>query len=170
MKGRQLFAWLLSTGNEASPCDSYFVGYQEHLIINSCHGPFPSLIKRYIDDIIGATSLPLKSLRAFIYYANKFYPVLQLAHNVTESRLPFLDIRVTIKYDTISITIYHEERNRCRQLPGLWFFTPKKMQRFNPLFLATPSPSHLHCRRRVRCRSKGDVLLLPTKQPSRDRN
>ena len=43
-----------------------FVGYQEHLISQQYEGPFPQLIKPYIDDIVGATSLPLHQLQNFI--------------------------------------------------------------------------------------------------------
>ena len=45
-----------------------FVGYHEHLIYSSYGGPFLCLIRRYIDDIVGATSLPLASLQNFINY------------------------------------------------------------------------------------------------------
>ena len=86
-----------------------FVGYQEYLIMNSYRGPFPCLIKRYMDDIIGATSLPLESLQEFINYTNNFHPALQFTHNITEDSLPFLDLRLTIKDDTISTTIYYKE-------------------------------------------------------------
>ena len=77
--------------------------------MNSYHGPFPCLIKRYMDDIIGATSLPLESLQEFINYTNNFHPALQFTHNITEDSLPFLDLRLTIKDDTISTTIYYKE-------------------------------------------------------------
>ena len=40
-----------------------FLGYQEHLITQQYEGPFPHLIKRYIDDIVGATSLLLHQLQ-----------------------------------------------------------------------------------------------------------
>ena len=86
-----------------------FIGYQEYLIMNSYHGPFPCLIRRYMDDIIGATSLPLESLQEFINYTNNFHPALQFTHNITEDSLPFLDLRLTIKDDTISTTIYYKE-------------------------------------------------------------
>ena len=86
-----------------------FVGYQEYLIMNSYRGPFPCLIKRYMDDIIGATSLPLESLQGFINHTNNFHPALQFTHNITEDSLPFLDLRLTIKDDTISTTIYYKE-------------------------------------------------------------
>ena len=85
-----------------------FVGHQEHLVWNSYNGPIPCLIKRYMDDIIGATSLPLEDLQNFIDYTNNFHPVLQFTHNITEQSLPFLDIQLTIENDTIATSIYYK--------------------------------------------------------------
>ena len=62
-----------------------------------------------MDDVIGATSLPLDSPQEFINYTNSFHPALQFTHNITEDSLPFLDLLLTIKDDTISTTIYYTE-------------------------------------------------------------
>eukprot|EP00794_Sanderia_malayensis_P015465 gene15465-17049_t len=85
-----------------------FVGHQEQLIYESYHGPLPCLIKRYIDDIIGATSLPLTDLQKFIDYTNNFHPALQFTHTITEVSLPFLDILLTISGNQISTSIYYK--------------------------------------------------------------
>ena len=86
-----------------------FVGHQEHLISNSYNGPLPCLIKRYMDDIIGATSLPLEALQEFIEFTNNFHPALQFTHNITEQSLPFLDILLKIENDTIATSIYYKD-------------------------------------------------------------
>ena len=44
--------------------------------------PFSCLIKRHIDDIVGATSLPLADLQQFINYTNNFHPALKFRHPV----------------------------------------------------------------------------------------
>ena len=54
-----------------------FVGYQEHLISTTYPGPFPDLLKRYIDDTIGASSLPLQQLQDFIDFICKILPRLR---------------------------------------------------------------------------------------------
>ena len=85
-----------------------FVGHQEQLIYETYDGPLPCLIKRYIDDIVGATSLPLADLQNFINYTNNFHPALQFTHSITEESLPFLDILLSISNNQISTSIYYK--------------------------------------------------------------
>ena len=85
-----------------------FVGHQVQLIYESYDGPLPCLIKRYIDDIVGATSLPLADLQRFINYTNNFHPALQFTHSVTEESLPFLDILLSISSNRISTSIFYK--------------------------------------------------------------
>ena len=85
-----------------------FVGHQEQLIYESYDGPFPCLIKRYIDDIIGATFLPLADLQRFINYTSNFHPALQFTHSITEESLPLLDILLSISNDRISTSIFYK--------------------------------------------------------------
>ena len=76
-----------------------FVGYQEHLITQQYEGPFPHLIKRYIDDIVGATSLPLHQLQSFIDFVCNFHPALKFTFEISETQLPFLAYSTT--YDAL---------------------------------------------------------------------
>ena len=85
-----------------------FVGYQEHLITQQYEGPFPHLIKRYIDDIVGATSLPLHQLQSFIDFVCNFHPALKFTFEITETQLPFLDILLSITGDSISTSIHYK--------------------------------------------------------------
>ena len=86
-----------------------FVGYQEHLISQQYDGPFPHLIKRYIDDIFGATSLPLHQLQNFIDFVCNFHPALKFTFDITKTQLPFLDILLSISNDSISTSIYYKD-------------------------------------------------------------
>ena len=86
-----------------------FVGYQEHLISQQYDGPFPHLIKRYIDDIVGATSLPLHQLQNFIDFVCNFHPALKFTFDITKTQLPFLDILLSISNDSISTSIYYKD-------------------------------------------------------------
>ena len=69
-----------------------FVGYQEYLITQQYLGPFPHLIKRYINDIVGATSLPRDELQAFTNFVSNFHPALKFTVEITDTSIPFLDI------------------------------------------------------------------------------
>ena len=62
-----------------------FVAYQEHLISQQYEGPFPHLIKRYIDEIVGATSLPLHQLRNFIDFACNIHHNLKFTFDIKDS-------------------------------------------------------------------------------------
>ena len=86
-----------------------FVGYQEELISQSYDGPLPCLLMRYIDDIVGATSLPLNQLQDFINFVNNFHPTLEFTHTITENSLPFLDILLSISDDKITTSIHYKE-------------------------------------------------------------
>ena len=86
-----------------------FVGYQEYTISQQYQGPFPHLIKRYIDDIVGATSLPRHQLQQFIDFVCNFHPALQFTYEITETSLPFLDIQLTISDDHLSTSIHYKE-------------------------------------------------------------
>ena len=86
-----------------------FVGYQEYLISQQYQGPFPHLIKRYIDDIVGATSLPRHQLQNFIDFVCNFHPAFQFTYEITETSLPFLDIQLTISDDRLSTSIHYKE-------------------------------------------------------------
>ncbi len=73
-----------------------FVGHQEQLIWNSYTRPKPSFVRRYIDDVIGATSLSLEDVKQFNNYTKDFDPVLKFTSTIIENSLPFLDILLKI--------------------------------------------------------------------------
>ena len=86
-----------------------FVGHQEELISQSYDGPLPCLLMRYIDDIVGATSLPLNQLQDFINFVNNFHPAVKFTHTITENSLPFLDTLLSISDDKITTSIHYKE-------------------------------------------------------------
>ena len=72
-------------------------------------GPFPCLLMHYIDDVVGATSLPLDHLQNFIHFVNNFHPALEFTHIITEDSLSFLDIQLSISKDRISTSVHYKE-------------------------------------------------------------
>ena len=86
-----------------------FVGHQEELIFQSYTGPLPCLLMRYIDDVVGATSLPLDHLQSFVHFVNNFHPALEFTHIITEDSLSFLDIQLSISKDRISTSVHYKE-------------------------------------------------------------
>ena len=53
------------------------VGKQEIKISETYDGPFPEFHKRYIDDILGATSMSRENLDRFINFVSNFHPLSQ---------------------------------------------------------------------------------------------
>ena len=86
-----------------------FVGYEKELILQSYEGPLPCLLMRYIDSIVGATTLPLNQLQDFIKFVNNFHPALEFTHTITDNSLPLLDILLSIFDDKITTSIHYKE-------------------------------------------------------------
>ena len=87
-----------------------FMGYLEETIFKSYRGPAPDLYKRFIDDIIGASSLPQEHLEQFIQYMQSFHPAIEYTYSITHKQLPFLDTEMTpTDDDTISTSVYYKK-------------------------------------------------------------
>ena len=54
-----------------------FMGYLEETMFKSYRGPTLDLYKRFIDDIIGASSLPQEHIELFIQYMQSFRPAIE---------------------------------------------------------------------------------------------
>lgn len=54
-----------------------FVGYIKEQFVNIYTGRKPELLKRYIDDIMGATSMELSDLKKYITFVQEFHPALE---------------------------------------------------------------------------------------------
>ena len=90
----------------------FFMGYLELTMFKSYRGPTPDLYKRFIDDIIGASSLPQEHIEQFIQCMQSFHPAIEYTYNITHKKLPFLDTEMTPTDDgTISTSVYYKETN-----------------------------------------------------------
>ena len=80
-------------GSQLGPNYAYlFMGHIEEQIFEQCTGTVPALYKRYIDDIIGATSSSKGEMEDFAAYVNGFHPSLKFTWNISDEQLPFLDL------------------------------------------------------------------------------
>ena len=85
------------------------VGKQEIEISATNDDPFPEFHKRYIDDILGATSMSRENLDRFINFVSNFHPSFQYTFTVSEVSANFLDIKLCVKADAISTSVYYKE-------------------------------------------------------------
>lgn len=85
-----------------------FVGYIEEQIDNSYAGRKPELLNRFIDDILGATSMELAELNRYIDFVQGFHPALEYTSNITDQSLPFLDIALSIEGDHICTSVHYK--------------------------------------------------------------
>ncbi len=79
-----------------------------HQIDNSYNGQKPELLRRYIDDILGATSLELSELNKYIDFVQGFHPALEYSFDITDQSLPFLDIALFIDGDHIETSVHYK--------------------------------------------------------------
>ena len=75
----------------------------------SYQGPIPELFKHFVDDGIGATSMPRSDLEKFISFVCNFHPALQFEYQISSSCLSFLDIKLQITDNHITISIFYKE-------------------------------------------------------------
>ena len=86
-----------------------FVGYIEEQIRSNYTGFVPQLHKRYIDDVVGAAQCCRLDLEEFINYVSNYHPALQFTFNISELELPFLDIKLAIKNNTLQTSVHYKE-------------------------------------------------------------
>ena len=86
-----------------------FVSYQEEKIFQNYPGPIPELFKRFVDDGIGAASMPRSDLEKFISFVCNFHPALQFDYQISSSCLSFLDIKLQITDNHIITSIFYKE-------------------------------------------------------------
>ena len=73
-----------------------FVGYVERKMLEDYQGNKPQLYKRYIDDVLGASSGTRQDLDNFIDFCSTYHPSLKYTFEISESSLSFLDLCLTI--------------------------------------------------------------------------
>eukprot|EP00061_Rhincodon_typus_P005072 g24109.t1 len=74
----------------------FFVGLIEQRLFNIYTSTIPHLLRRYIDDCIGAASCSHKELKQFINFINTFHHTLQFTGTISDTSLPFLDLSTSI--------------------------------------------------------------------------
>ena len=85
-----------------------FVGYIEEQIDNIYTGQKPELLKRFIDDILGATSMELSELKKYIEFVQGFHPALEYTFDITDQSLPFQDITLSIEGYHIATSVHYK--------------------------------------------------------------
>ena len=88
-----------------------FMGYVEEMFMIQYQDNKPSLFKRYIDDIFGATTMTKNDLLSFIDHFNSFNAAIEFTHDISDTAIPFLDVCFKLDSDTgrIESTIHYKE-------------------------------------------------------------
>ena len=90
-----------------------FIGYVERKMFQEYEGRKPDLYKRYIDDVLGASSDTQQDLENFIHFCSTYHPGLKYTFEISGSSIPFLDLCVSISNNRVSTTIHY----KASQLP-----------------------------------------------------
>ena len=85
------------------------MGHIEEQIFEQYTGTVPALYKRYIDDIVGATSSSKSEIEDFATYVNGFHPSLKFTWSISDEQLPFLDLYLKPTSDRLITSIYYKE-------------------------------------------------------------
>ena len=85
-----------------------FVGYVEGKMFEEYQGRKPALYKRYIDDVLGASSDTRQDLENFIHFCSTYHPALKYTFEISESSVPFLDLCVSISNNRVATTIHYK--------------------------------------------------------------
>ena len=86
-----------------------FMGHVEEQIFAQYTGTKPALYKRYIDDIVGATSGSREEIEVFATYVNGFHPSLKFTWIISDVQLPFLDLCLKPVSDRLLTSIHYKD-------------------------------------------------------------
>ena len=86
-----------------------FMGYLERQIWDSYPGPLPNFFRRYIDDIVGITTMEISALHNFFEFVNKFHPSIHFTTTTSSSAITFLDIRLFLTPFCLSTSVHYKE-------------------------------------------------------------
>ena len=87
-----------------------FVGYVEKKMFEEYQGRKPALYKRYIDDVLGASSDTRQVLENFIHFCSTYHPALKYTFEISESSAPLLDLCVSISNNRVATTIHYKAK------------------------------------------------------------
>ena len=85
-----------------------FMGHLEQSLFTLFSGTKPEFNGRYIDDCLIITSLQREEMLAFISFANDFHPSIKFTHELSSSKITFLDIQISIVEGTISTSVFYK--------------------------------------------------------------
>ena len=80
----------------------------EKQIFEQYTGPLPDYFGRYIDDCLGTASCSRVQLEEFINFVNEFHPALQFTWEISETRVSFLDILVSINGNRLTTSVFYK--------------------------------------------------------------
>ena len=86
-----------------------FMGHLEHQILTSYSGPTPELYKRYIDDGMGATTMPQATLLEFFDFIQSFHPAIKFTFSISPTSVVFLDISIRLRDGTFSSSVHYKQ-------------------------------------------------------------
>ena len=72
-------------------------------------GTKPALFKRFIDDIVGATSETRDEIEVFATYVNSFHPSLNFTWIISDVQLPFLDFCLKPVPDRLLTSVHYKD-------------------------------------------------------------
>ena len=87
-----------------------FVGYVERKMFEEYQGRKPALYKRYIDDVLGASSDTRQVLENFIHFCSTYHPALKYTFEISEASVPLLDLCVSISNNRVATTIHYKAK------------------------------------------------------------
>ena len=133
-----------------------FVGYVESQISLQYSGPEPALFRRYIDDCVGIWTGNESDLLSFISYVNDFHPSLKFTYEISDSTLPFLDIKLMIQpgSQTIATSVHYKNTDSHSYL---------LYSSSHPNATKRAIPFSQFCRLKRLCSSENDFDLQATK-------
>ena len=85
-----------------------FVGYVERKMFEEYQGRKPALYKRYIDDVLGASSDTRQDLENVIHFCSTYHPAVKYTFEISGSSVPFLDLCVSISNNRVATTIQYK--------------------------------------------------------------
>ena len=88
-----------------------FVGHVEEQIFVQYTGTKPALYKRYINDIVDATSGSREEIKDFATYFNIFHPSLNFTRTISDVQLPFLHLCLKPIPDRLLTRIHYKEND-----------------------------------------------------------
>ena len=127
-----------------------FVGYVENKMIQEYQGRKPELYKRYIDDVLGASSDTRQDLENFIHFCSTYHPALKYTFEISESSIPFLAL-LCFYFQQQSIHYHSLQSHRHSQLPRVYFLPAYSTHCRNAIFHSVNSSV-----------SVGSVLMMVT--------